>query len=117
VEGTKRVDHETGLTGWILAVICFIGSLLSSVIAMFYKKQSDSWDRREAELKAEIATNKASFDAKLAVIDKRSEDCEKHRNALAIAHAVLQSEHKILEQRVSDVEVNKKNRDSVGYSG
>ena len=81
---------------------------------MFYKKQSDTWDKREAELKAEIASNKAAFDAKLAVIDKRSEDCEKDRNALAIAHAVLQSEHRILEQRVSDVEENKKNRDSVG---
>ena len=111
---TTSVDEQTGIMGWVFATIAFIGTLLSSIIAMFYKKQSDGWDKREAELQAQISAGKASADAKIKMLESRADSCEEDRNELRVSHAVLIDRYSRLEKRVSDVESNKKNRDSIG---
>ena len=109
-----KVDENTSFMGWVFAGIASVVATLTSSTAMLYKKQSDTWDKREAELKAEIAANKAEADAKHLKLETLAKACEQDRNALQVAHAVLTSKYSSLEQRVSDVEANKKNRDSIG---
>lgn len=109
-----KMDENTSFMGWVFGAVATVVAALTSSTTMLYKKQSDTWDKREAELKAEIAANKAEADARHARLETLAKACEQDRNALQVAHAVLTSKYSALEQRVSDVEANKKNRDSIG---
>lgn len=97
------MDSANGFTGWILAAIASAFSVLSGIIAMFFKKQVDSYETQIKELK--------EHNMKL---EARADLCESEREVIRIEHAVLKTQHSMLEKRVSSLEVNKKNRDSIG---
>ena len=77
-------------------------STLAGIVAMFYKAQVA--DFKAAEAKSE---------SKIRILEQRVDECEVDRMQLKIDHAVLKTSYATLEKRVSDLEVNKQNRDSV----
>jgi len=97
------VDEQAGLTGWILAGVATVVSTLSGIVAYFYKQQITDHKSNEVMLKAKIVD-----------LESRADKCEDDREELRIRHAVLENKHANLELRVADLEVNKKNRDSIG---
>ena len=101
--GVVTVDSANGFTGWVLAAIASAFSVLSGIIAMFFKKQVDSYETQIKELKEHSLK-----------LEARADLCESEREAIRIEHAVLKTQHTMLEKRVSSLEVNKKNRDSIG---
>jgi len=96
-------EHLNDLTGWILAAIASAFSVLSGIIAMFFKKQVDGYETQIKELKEQNIN-----------LEARADLCESEREVIRIEHAVLKAQHSMLEKRVSSLEVNKKNRDSIG---
>lgn len=90
------MDENTGLTGWVLAGIGTVVSTLCGIVAYFYRTQISDYRANESGMKAVIAA-----------LTIRADKCEDDREELRIKYAVL-------EQRVSDLEINKKNRDSIG---
>ena len=98
-----NVDNSEGFTGWIFAAIASGFSVLSGIIAMFFKKQVDSYETQIKELKEQNMK-----------LEARADLCESEREVIRIEHAVLKTQHSMLEKRVSSLEVNKKNRDSIG---
>lgn len=98
-----RVDEQTGLTGWILAGVATVVSTLAGIVAYFYKQQITDYRSNETMLKAKVVD-----------LESRADKCENDREELRIRHAVLENKHANLELRVADLEVNKKNRDSIG---
>ena len=102
MEGT-RVDAETGFTGWILAAIGTVVSTLAGLVAFFYRQQITDYKANETTLKSKVVE-----------LETRADKCEDDREELRVRHAVLENKHANLEERVSSLELNKKNRDSVG---
>ena len=101
------MDEQTGLTGWIWAGITTIIGTLTSVIAMFYRTQIADYKANEVKMETQHAAESTYLKAKITELEKRADECEDDREQLAIKHARL-------EERVSSLEVNKKNRDSIG---
>lgn len=90
------VNEETGITGWILAAVGTVVSTLSGIIAYFYRTQISDYKAAENGMKTVIAA-----------LTLRADKCENDREELRIKYAVL-------EQRVSDLEMNKQNKNSIG---
>ena len=101
------MDEETGITGWVLSGIGAIIATLTSVIAMFYKTQISDYKANEMKLETEIKELKESTEKKILALQIASTECEQDRTNIRIKYAVL-------EQRVTDLEVTKQNRDSIG---
>lgn len=101
------VDDQTGLTGWILSGIGAIIATLTSVIAMFYRTQIADYKANEVKMETQHAAESAYLKSEIVELKKRADECEDDREQLAIKHARL-------EERVSSLEVSKKNRDSIG---
>jgi len=88
--------ENTGFTGWVLAAIGTVVSTLAGLVAMFYRQQINDYKSNESLLKHHVER-----------IEKRADKCEEDRESLRIKYAVL-------EDRVSNLEVTKQNRDSIG---
>jgi len=101
------MDEPTGITGWVLAGVATIISTLSGLVAWFYKQQIADYKLNEAKMEAQYVAESTYLKAKIAELEKRADECEDDREQLAIKHARL-------EERVSSLEVNKKNKDSIG---
>lgn len=101
------MDEQTGMTGWILAGLTTIISTLAALVTMFYKQQIADYKLNEARMETQHAAESTYLKAKISELEKRADECESDRAELAIKHARL-------EERVSSLEVNKKNRDSIG---
>lgn len=90
------MDTETGFTGWVLAAVGTIVSTLAGLVAMFYRQQITDYK-----------VNALALSQNVERLEKRADACEADRETLRIKYAVLES-------RVTDLEHNKKNRDSIG---
>jgi len=101
------MDEPTGITGWVLAGVATIVSTLAGLVAMFYKQQISDYKSNEAKMDAQHMTTEAYLKNKVAELEKRADECEDDREQLRIKYARL-------EERVSSLEVNKKNRHSIG---
>lgn len=94
-------------SGWVLAGILAIISTLTSTVAFLYKKMSDYWKEREVDLKAELKEFKEETNKRFSELNQRAATCEQDRIAILLKNAAL-------EQRINDLELTKKNRDSLG---
>lgn len=88
--------ENTGFTGWVLAAIGTVVSTLAGLVAMFYRQQINDYKSNESLLNKHVER-----------LEKRADKCEEDRESLRIKYAVL-------EDRVSNLEVTKQNRDSIG---
>lgn len=94
------------LSGWVLAGILAIISTLTSTVAFLYKKMSDSWKVREMELKEELRLFKEETLKNFSELNARAANCEKDRVAMMVEIAILKKGQ-------TELEENKKNRDTV----
>lgn len=95
-------EEPNGIIGWVLAGVSAVIAFLASVIGVQYKLQVGSYETRIALMEVEIEKGK-----------KESEECARGRNAIEIEHAVLKEKYSTLESRVSDLEENKANRETL----
>lgn len=90
------MDTENGFAGWVWAAVCTIVSTLSGLVAFFYRQQI-----------IDYKANAATLTLRVENLEKRADACEDDRESLRIECAVMKS-------HISDLEANKKNRDSIG---
>lgn len=89
IKGRKKVDTETGITGWVLAGVGTIVTTLASLVAMFYRQQITDYKHTEAELRSEVGELK-----------KRADTCEDDREQLRINQARLEVRVATLEREI-----------------
>jgi len=100
------MDEPTGIIGWILAALTTVVSTFAGIIAMFSKPQIADYKLSAAKMETQHAAETGYLKAKITELEKRADACEDDRAQIAIKHARL-------EERVSSLEANKKNRDSI----
>lgn len=106
----RPVQETESYVGWVLSGILGIITTLAGIITMFYKSQV-----------AEFHERITKSEQRTVALESKVKECETDRTEIKVQHAVLQNENNnikhlctMLEARVSDLEANKKNRDSIG---
>lgn len=100
------MDEPTGMIAWILAALTTVASTLAGLVAMFYKQQIADYKLNAVKMETQHEAETGYLKGKIIELEKRADACEDDRAQLAIKHARL-------EERVSSLEENKKNRDSI----
>lgn len=90
-------DDGGGYLAWIFAGVTTVISVLSGVVATFYKRQIADYDKREIASNARIT----ALENQYATSREEIKDCHKQREEIRVELTAVKTRLEILESRVS----------------